>query len=197
MHKIIQRIMAVILILFGFLAFASAQNHNLDRNNTIVLTLKDGDVAIQLRPDLAPKHVDQVEKLVKEGAYDNVVFHRVIPGFMAQTGDVRFGKKGGEDYNPRRAGMGGSHYPDLYAEFSKEHFKRGTVGMARSQNPNSANSQFFICYEDAPFLDGQYTIIGQVIKGMDIVDKIKKGSTSNNGAVDDPDIIIKAHMKTQ
>lgn len=183
-------IMAVVFALFSLSSMALA-----DGSDNLVLTLKDGEVVIKLRPDLAPKHVVQIEKLTKEGAYDNVVFHRVIPGFMAQTGDVKFGKKGGSEFNPRRAGMGGSQYADLPAEFSKVPFKRGTVGMARSQDPNSANSQFFICFDEAPFLNGQYTVVGEVVKGMDAVDKIKKGRTDNNGSVADPDIIVKARIE--
>ena len=183
-------VMAVILTLFSLSSLAYAAG-----GENLVLTLKDGDVTIRLRPDLAPKHVAQIEKLTKEGAYDNVVFHRVIPGFMAQTGDVKFGKKGGAEFNIRRAGMGGSQYADLPAEFSKVPFKRGTVGMARSQDPNSANSQFFICFDDASFLNGQYTVVGEVVKGMDVVDKIKKGRADNNGSVADPDVIVKAHIE--
>ena len=183
-------IMAVLFALFSLAPVAFAAG-----GENLVLTLKDGDVTIRLRPDLAPKHVAQIEKLTKEGAYDNVVFHRVIPGFMAQTGDVKFGKKGGAEFNIRRAGMGGSQYPDLAAEFSKAPFKRGTVGMARSQDPNSANSQFFICFDDASFLNGQYTVVGEVVKGMDVVDKIKKGRADNNGSVADPDVIIKARIE--
>ncbi|WP_297327863.1 peptidylprolyl isomerase [uncultured Bartonella sp.] len=183
-------VMAVILTLFSLSSLAYAAG-----GENLVLTLKDGEVTIRLRPDLAPKHVAQIEKLTKEGAYDNVVFHRVIPGFMAQTGDVKFGKKGGAEFNIRRAGMGGSQYADLPAEFSKVPFKRGTVGMARSQDPNSANSQFFICFDDASFLNGQYTVVGEVVKGMDVVDKIKKGRADNNGSVADPDVIVKAHIE--
>ena len=182
-------VMAVLFALFSLGSVASAAG-----GENLVLTLKDGDVTIRLRPDLAPKHVAQIEKLTKEGAYDNVVFHRVIPGFMAQTGDVKFGKKGSPEFNIRRAGMGGSQYPDLAAEFSKVPFKRGTVGMARSQDPNSANSQFFICFDDASFLNGQYTVVGEVVKGMDVVDKIKKGRADNNGSVADPDVIVKARI---
>ncbi len=183
-------IMAVLFALFSLAPVAFAAG-----GENLVLTLKDGDVTIKLRPDIAPKHVAQIEKLAKEGAYDNVVFHRVIPGFMAQTGDVKFGKKGSAEFNIRRAGMGGSQYPDLAAEFSKVPFKRGTVGMARSQDPNSANSQFFICFDDASFLNGQYTVVGEVVKGMDVVDKIKKGRADNNGSVADPDVIIKARIE--
>ena len=183
-------VMAVLFALFSLAPVAFAAG-----GENLVLTLKDGDVTIKLRPDIAPKHVAQIEKLTKEGAYDNVVFHRVIPGFMAQTGDVKFGKKGSPEFNIRRAGMGGSQYPDLAAEFSKVPFKRGTVGMARSQDPNSANSQFFICFDDASFLNGQYTVVGEVVKGMDVVDKIKKGRTDNNGSVADPDVIVKARIE--
>ncbi|MBX3598606.1 MAG: peptidylprolyl isomerase [Rhizobiaceae bacterium] len=162
--------------------------------NTLVLTLKDGDVTIALRPDLAPKHVEQIRALVREGAYDNVAFHRVIDGFMAQTGDVRYGDMA-DGYDQDNVGTGGSDLADLPAEFTKsEHFVRGTVGMARAQNPDSANSQFFIMFSPAPPLDGQYTIVGEVEGGMDVVDKIKRGDDANNGAVVDPDRIIKARI---
>lgn len=175
---------------FAFCAPASAA----DNQNTLVLTLKDGDVVIKLRPDLAPKHVDQIKKLVRDGAYDNIVFHRVIAGFMAQTGDVRYGKTDATGFNLNYAGMGGSQYPNLPAEFSKTPFNRGTVGMARSSDPNSANSQFFICYDRVPSLDGQYTVVGEVVKGMNVVDKIKKGDNQQNGKVNAPDKIIKATL---
>ncbi|MBZ9659311.1 peptidylprolyl isomerase [Mesorhizobium sp. ESP-6-4] len=160
----------------------------------MIITLKNGDVTIALRPDLAPKHVAQIKKLVRDGAYDNVAFHRVIDGFMAQTGDVKFGnmKKG---FNPEAVGTGGSDLPDLPAEFSQsEQFARGVVGMARSQDPNSANSQFFIMFAPAPNLDGQYTIVGKVVGGMDLVDKIKKGDEADNGTVTDPDRMIKVRI---
>ncbi|GGA81046.1 peptidyl-prolyl cis-trans isomerase [Brucella endophytica] len=180
---------AIAMVAFTLVASLSARAA--DPENTLVLTLKYGDVAIALRPDLAPKHVAQIKKLVREGAYDHVAFHRVIPGFMAQTGDVEFGntQKG---FDAAHVGTGGSKLPDLPAEFSKEPFVRGTVGMARSANPNSANSQFFIMFGDGSFLNGQYTVIGNVVSGMDAVDKIKKGDEANNGAVKDPDEIIKA-----
>nr|WP_246588370.1 peptidylprolyl isomerase [Bartonella raoultii] len=165
--------------------------------NLLILSLKNGDVVIRLRPDLAPKHVAQIKRLTKEGAYNNVVFHRVIPGFMAQTGDVKFGKKGGADFDLKRVGMGGSNYPNIPAEFSKQPFKRGTVGMARSEDLDSANSQFFICFDDADFLNGQYTVVGEVIKGMDVVDKIKKGTTKNNGSVKNPDVINIATLQAE
>lgn len=139
-----------------------------------------GQVVIDLLPDVAPRHVEQITALAREGAYDGVVFHRVIEGFMAQTGDVEFGRAGGD---LSRAGMGGSSRPDLPAEFSNINFDRGVVGMARSQDPNSANSQFFIMFAPGPFLNGNYTVVGQVIAGMDVVDAIKKGSQAANGAV--------------
>ena len=181
---------AFIALSQGAVQTASAAN----AENTVVLKLKDGDVAIQLRPDLAPKHVAQIEKLVGEGAYNGVAFHRVIPGFMAQTGDVKFGNVD-KGFDASRVGTGGSDYPDIPAEFSKEPFVRGTVGMARSQNPNSANSQFFIMFADGAFLNGQYTVVGEVVSGMDIVDEIKKGSEADNGAVENPDKIIKATLQ--
>ena len=151
-----------------------------------------GKVVIDLLPDVAPKHVAQITALAKEGAYDNVVFHRVIDGFMAQTGDVQFGKRGGD---LQMAGMGGSKLPDLPAEFSNRSFTRGMVGMARSADPNSANSQFFIMFDAAPHLDGQYTIVGHVVEGMDLVDKIKKGDARMNGLVEDPDYIVSATVE--
>jgi peptidyl-prolyl cis-trans isomerase B (cyclophilin B) len=155
----------------------------------LTIQLKDGPVVIQLMPESAPKHVAQVKALAAKGAYDNVIFHRVIDGFMAQTGDVKFGKQGGADFNPSRAGMGGSDKPDLKAEFSAVSHIRGTCSMARSQSPNSANSQFFICFTDAPWLNKQYTVWGQVIEGMDIIDLIKKGEP-----VKDPDSIVSVRV---
>ena len=162
--------------------------------NTMVITLKDGPVTVQLRPDLAPQHVERIRTLANSGAYDNVAFHRVIDGFMAQTGDVQFGDM--EDgFQPQMAGTGGSDMPDLPAEFTdKASFERGMVGMARSRSPNSANSQFFIMFAPAPHLDGQYTIVGQVTDGMDRVDNITKGSEALNGAVDSPDRMIKVRV---
>lgn len=161
-----------------------------DDANTMTIKLKDGDVKIELLPDLAPKHVEQIKALAKEGAYDNVVFHRVIPGFMAQTGDVQYGNTG-KGYNAQAVGTGGSTRPDIPAEFSKEPFVRGVVGMARAQNPNSANSQFFIMFTEYPSLNGEYTVVGKVTSGMEFIDKIKKGSEANNGTVDNPDKMIK------
>ena len=156
-----------------------------DPENTLVVETTKGTVLIQMLPEVAPGHVERIKELAREGAYDGVVFHRVIADFMAQTGDVKFGKKGGKDFNPGRAGMGGSDKPDLKAEFSAVSHIRGTCSMARSQSPNSANSQFFICFTDAPWLNKQYSVWGQVIDGMDNVDKIKKGEP-----VADPDSII-------
>ncbi|HZG31588.1 peptidyl-prolyl cis-trans isomerase B (cyclophilin B) [Ensifer adhaerens] len=151
-----------------------------DPENTIIMETTKGKVVIQLLPDLAPGHVARIKELAREGAYDGVVFHRVIEDFMAQTGDVKFGKTGGKDFNPARAGMGGSEKPDLKAEFSNMSHVRGTCSMARSQNPNSANSQFFICFTDAPWLNRQYSVWGQVIEGMDNIDKIERGEPVRN-----------------
>ena len=156
----------------------------------MILKLKDGDVKIELFSDVAPKHVERIKKLADDGKYDNVVFHRVIDGFMAQTGDVKFGNSESKDFDLRRAGMGGSDLPDLKEEFNDVPHERGTLSMARSSDPNSANSQFFICFEQASFLDRQYTVFGKVIEGMEFVDMIKKGDSNNNGAVSDPDKII-------
>ena len=161
-----------------------------DENKDIIhMTLKDGIVVIETKPDVAPKHVKQIKQLIEEGQYDGVVFHRVIDGFMAQTGDVEFGNSNKDDFNLSRAGTGGSNLPDIEAEFSSENHGRGAVSMARAQNPNSANSQFFICFEDAPHLDRQYTVFGRVDEGMEFVDKIKRGD-GPNGSVSNPDKII-------
>ena len=148
----------------------------------------NGTVTIDLFEDVAPKHVEQITALAAEGAYDNVVFHRVIDGFMAQTGDVQFGKMG-EDM--RMAGRGGSSRPDLPAEFSDVHYERGIVGMARSQSPDSANSQFFIMFAEGGFLDGQYTVVGKVTAGMDVVDAIKRGKGRNGAVLGQPDMMKK------
>ena len=156
----------------------------------MILKLKDGDVKIELFADVAPNHVKRIKQLAEEGKYDGVVFHRVIDGFMAQTGDVKFGNSSNNNFNLSSAGMGGSDLPDLKEEFSDLPHERGTLSMARSQDPNSANSQFFICLKDSSFLDRQYTVFGKVIEGMDLVDKIKKGDSDNNGSVSDPDKII-------
>ncbi len=146
-----------------------------DPENTIIIELKDGPVVIELLPDVAPKHVERIKQLARAGAYDNVAFHRVIEGFMAQTGDVENGNMSSGSFNIRRAGTGGSELPDLPAEFSNIPHDRGTIGAARSSNPNSANSQFFINFKDNHFLNRQYTVYGRVISGMDIVDKIARG----------------------
>ncbi|MGB0497764.1 MAG: peptidylprolyl isomerase [Rubricella sp.] len=157
-----------------------------DPENMLTIQLESGDVIIQMLPDVAPRHVERIRTLAEEGAYDGVVFHRVIEGFMAQTGDVEHGRGDGD---LRRAGTGGSQYPDLPAEFSNVPFDRGAVGMARAQNPNSANSQFFIMFQPAPHLNGQYTVWGQVVSGMEHVDAIRRGN-GPNGSVSDPDQMI-------
>jgi peptidylprolyl isomerase len=154
-----------------------------DAQNAILIDTKYGRIVIKLRPDLAPKHAERIKTLARDKFYDNVPFHRVIGGFMAQTGDGQNGD-----------GTGGSKYPDLPAEFSKTPFTRGIVGMARTQNPNSANSQFFIMFGDGSFLNGQYTVVGQVVSGMEVVDKLKKGSEAQNGAVSDPDRMLKVQV---
>jgi peptidylprolyl isomerase len=151
-----------------------------DPENTIVMELKGGTVAIELLPDVAPLHTERMKELARAGKYDGVVFHRVIDGFMAQTGDVEHGNADSDGYNPRRAGTGGSDLPDLKAEFSKLPHDRGTLGAARSQNPNSANSQFFINFSDNHFLNGQYTVYGRVVSGMEHVDAITRGEPPAN-----------------
>ena len=178
-------------IFFNFLIiFFLVTNQTMSEENIMILKLKDGDVKIELFEDVAPNHVKRIKDLANSGKYDNVVFHRVIDGFMAQTGDVKFGNSSSSDFNLRMAGMGGSDLPDLKQEFNNLPHDRGTLSMARSQDPNSANSQFFICFKPAPFLDNQYTVFGKVIEGMEFVDKIKRGDENNNGAVTDPDKII-------
>ena len=176
MNKFIKKL----LILFFILT-----NNTIAEENIMILKLKDGDVKIELFPDTAPNHVKRIKQLAEEGKYDGVVFHRVIDGFMAQTGDVKFGNSSNNDFNIGRAGTGGSNLPDLKEEFSSLPHQKGTLSMARSQDPNSANSQFFICFEAAPFLDKQYTVFGKVIEGMEFVDKIKRGEPAS-----DPDKII-------
>ena len=172
------RIFAVLAALFGMTSTAAQAASARDPENTIYMQLKDGRVVIELRPDLAPEHVKRIKELTRKGFYDGLKFHRVIDGFMAQTGD------------PRGDGTGGSDLPDLKAEFSSAKHVRGTASMARAGDPNSANSQFFICFKPAPFLDGQYTIWGQVVEGMEFVDNITRGNEANNGAVDNPDVIV-------
>lgn len=178
------------LALAGAIALAStAVGAFAGEDDFLTIQLKDGPVVIELLPDVAPKHVAQIKELAAKGEYDNVAFHRVIDGFMAQTGDVQFGDME-NGFEAGRAGTGGSSLPDLPAEFSNIPFEKGTVGMARSQDPNSANSQFFIMFADGGFLNGQYTVVGKVIAGMDYVDKIKRGE-GGNGEVTDPDRMIK------
>ena len=160
----------------------------------MILKLKDGDVKIELFKDVAPNHVKRIQELAKSGKYDNVVFHRVIDGFMAQTGDVKFGNSSSSDFNLSLAGTGGSDLPNLKSEFSDIPHVRGIISAARSTDPDSANSQFFICFEPAPHLDRQYSVFGKVIKGMEFVDKIKRGDP-NSGAVKNPDKIISIRSK--
>jgi len=179
------------LLIFFFII----TNQSIAEENIMILKLKDGDVKIELFEDVAPNHVKRIKELADAGKYDNVVFHRVIDGFMAQTGDVKFGNSESNEFDLRRAGMGGSDLPDLNQEFSSLPHDRGTLSMARSSDPNSANSQFFICFKPAPFLDRQYTVFGKVVEGMEYVDQIKRGDESNNGSVTDPDKIISFKSK--
>ena len=183
--------MKKILALAAFIlpiAMTEAQaKDDLDPENTLLIELEGGQVVIEMYPDIAPKHVARIKELTRGGMYDGVAFHRVLEGFMAQTGDVEFGNV--KKFNADRVGTGGSDKPDLPAEFNKRKHDRGACSMARSSNPNSANSQFFICFKGAGFLDGQYTVWGQVVEGMDHVDKLKRGAPGS-GSVTDPD-----HMK--
>ena len=179
------KILINILIIFFLIT-----NQSISKENIMILKLKDGDVKIELFEDAAPNHVKRIKELANSGKYNDVVFHRVIDGFMAQTGDVKFGNSSSSDFNMKMAGMGGSDLPDLKQEFNSLPHDRGTLSMARSSDPNSANSQFFICFKSAPFLDRQYTVFGKVIEGMEFVDKIKRGDQNNNGAVTNPDKII-------
>ncbi len=183
------RLVAATAVFASLATFALAASPE----DTMVITLKDGDVTVALRPDLAPKHVEQIKALTRKGFYDGVVFHRVIEGFMAQTGDGQYGNTT-KDFNLEAAGTGGSDLPNIPAEFSKEPFVRGTVGMARAQDPNSANSQFFIMFTDGPSLNGEYTVVGTVESGMELVDKIKRGDEAQNGLVSDPDKMIKVKI---
>ena len=181
-RRALTRILALLLTIAFVAAPAIAQAQKaLDPANTLVLELKTGKVTIELRPDLAPKHVERVKQLAKEGFYDGLKFHRVIAGFMAQTGD------------PKGAGTGGSKYGNLPAEFSKAPFERGVIGAARTADPNSANSQFFIVFQHAPHLNGQYTVWGRVVDGMTHVDQIKKGEPGS-GRVTDPDTIVRMYL---
>ena len=177
------------LLLVATLAFGLVSTSIAAAADTLTITLKTGDVVIELADDVAPNHAARLKALADGGEYDNVAFHRVIDGFMAQTGDVQFGDME-NGFVPQRAGTGGSSEPDLKAEFSDVPFVRGTVGMARSQNPDSANSQFFIMFDEGSFLNGQYTVVGKVVDGMDLVDQIKRGDPKS-GAVDNPDRMIK------
>ena len=188
--KTLTRAIAALLLLAAP-AFAA------DPENTLVIEVAgeaNGVVEIELLPDVAPRHVERIKKLARDGSYDNVVFHRVIDGFMAQTGDVEYGKR--EGFNLRYAGTGSSAYPDLPAEFSDIDYVQGVVGMARAQNPNSANSQFFIMFADADFLTGEYTVVGRVTAGQEVVNAIKKGSRAANGAVENPDYMKSVRLKS-
>ena len=181
MNKYLTNIIFIISLIFI--------NNAYSKENIMILKLKTGDVKIELFANVAPKHVERIKILADDGLYDNVVFHRVIDGFMAQTGDVEFGNSTNDKYNPSKVGTGGSNLPDLKAEFNNVAHSRGIISMARSSDPNSANSQFFICFDEAPHLDRNYTAFGKVVEGMEHVDKIKKGE-SQSGSVKDPDIII-------
>jgi cyclophilin family peptidyl-prolyl cis-trans isomerase len=178
--------MKYLISIFFFLLIT---NQVIAEENMMILKLKDGDVKIELFPDIAPKHVERIKTLANEGKYDNVVFHRVIESFMAQTGDVQFGNSSSDKFDLNRAGTGGSTLPDLPAEFSDIPHEKGILSMARSSDPNSGNSQFFICFESAPHLDRNYTVFGKVVEGIEFVDMIKRGEGSS-GAVSNPDKII-------
>ena len=175
--------------LFCFLFILLLSTQSFAKENIMILKLKDGEVKIKLFPDIAPNHVERFKTLADSNQYDGVVFHRVIDGFMAQTGDVEYGNSTNDKYNLDKAGTGGSNLPDLKAEFSNLAHEKGTLSMARSSDPNSANSQFFICFADAPHLDRNYSAFGKVIEGMKFVDMIKKGD-GPNGLVKNPDKII-------
>jgi peptidylprolyl isomerase len=178
----IRLVTILVTLLWATLTLAAPLPSGVDPQNAILLDTNSGRVVIRLRPDLAPKHAERIKILAREKFYDNAPFHRVIAGFMAQTGD------------PTGTGSGKSKYPDLPAEFSTVPFTRGVVGMARSSSPNSANSQFFIMYGDVPSLNGKYTVVGEVVSGMDVVDRIKKGAEANNGMVPDPDRIVRVQI---
>ena len=182
-------------IIYLFILFFSLENNIiLAQNNLMIMKLTYGDVEIELYPNKAPNHVNRFKELANSGKYDGVVFHRVIDGFMAQTGDVKFGNSNNTNFNLSLAGTGGSDLPDLKAEFSDIAHSRGILSAARSSDPNSANSQFFICFDSAPHLDRQYSAFGKVIKGMEFVDMIKKGDP-NSGSVKNPDKIISIKSK--
>ncbi len=177
-----------------FIIFFSLLNKNLIAEENMILKLEYGDVEIELYPDKAPNHVKRFKELANSGKYDGVVFHRVIEGFMAQTGDVKFGNSNSKEFNLALAGTGGSNLPNLKAEFTDIPHTRGVLSAARSADPDSANSQFFICFESAPHLDRQYSVFGKVIKGMEFVDQIKRGD-QRSGAVENPDKIISIKSK--
>ncbi|WP_424927282.1 peptidylprolyl isomerase [Amaricoccus tamworthensis] len=188
-------LIAAALVAFGLAGPAIAQD-DVDPSNVLVIEIDgkaQGTVEIELLPELAPQHVERIKTLAEAGAYDNVVFHRVIEGFMAQTGDVQFGTV--EAFPQGRAGTGGSDMGDVPAEFGDTPFDRGVVGMARAQNPDSANSQFFIMFEDGHFLNGQYTVFGRVISGMDVIDQIQRGS-GQSGSVAEPDVMTSVRLKS-
>lgn len=189
-----KKFFALFVFLLPFI-MSAAKSEKIDPENTLTIELKDGKVVIEFFNEDAPNHVARIKELANEGLYDGVVFHRVIEGFMAQTGDVEFGNS--KDFSERRVGTGGSDLPDLKEEFNDRKHVKGTCSMARSASPDSANSQFFICFDDASFLDGQYTVWGQVIEGMEHVDKIKLGSSSDNGSVDNPDKMIKVSVGSE
>ena len=183
-------------VIYLFIVFFSLLNTNIfAQSNLMILELTYGIVEIELYPDKAPNHVKRFKELADNGKFDGVVFHRVIDGFMAQTGDVKFGNTNSPDFNLSLAGTGGSDLPNLKAEFTDIAHTRGTLSAARSADPDSANSQFFICFDSAPHLDRQYSAFGKVIKGMEFVDMIKKGDENNNGSVKDPDKIISFKSK--
>ena len=180
-----------------FSSFFASSVNAVEPENIMVIEVEgeaSGVIEIELLPNVAPLHVERIKILARDGLYNGVVFHRVIDGFMAQTGDVKFGKI--EGYKRRYAGQGGSNYPDLDAEFSTIKYEEGTVGMARAQSPNSANSQFFIMFNRSPNLDGNYTVFGKVIDGQEVVNSIKRGSMSDNGSVINPDIMKKVSIKS-
>jgi cyclophilin family peptidyl-prolyl cis-trans isomerase len=180
-----------------FSSFFASSVNAVEPENIMVIEVEgeaNGVIEIELLPNVAPLHVERIKILARDGLYNGVAFHRVIDGFMAQTGDVKFGKI--EGYKRRYAGQGGSNYPDLEAEFSTIKYEEGTVGMARAQSPNSANSQFFIMFNRSPNLDGNYTVFGKVIDGQEVVNSIKRGSMSDNGSVINPDIMKKVSIKS-
>nr|WP_325251994.1 peptidylprolyl isomerase [Amylibacter sp.] len=189
--------MRLFTTLLAAATIAAAPLFAADAENTLVIEVAgetSGIVEIELLPDVAPRHVERIKRLTRDGLYNDVVFHRVIPDFMAQTGDVEHGRR--EGFNLRYAGIGGSAFPDLPAEFSDIEYETGVVGMARSQDPDSANSQFFIMFAPAPFLNGQYTVVGRVLSGQDVVDSIKKGDQAANGAVAEPDYMKTVQIKS-